>query len=62
MSANKPPLLTVRAALILIVAVILGVAVGVLVAIERHSPIAGVLAGAGGFGAAIQLLHEIVGG
>ncbi|MFG2064085.1 hypothetical protein ACGFIK_21995 [Micromonospora sp. NPDC048871] len=55
------PLLTVRAAVVLLLAVLTGVAAGVLIHLAGQPLAAAVLVGGGAVGAAIPLFHSIIG-
>lgn len=60
-SGDRPPLLNVRTAVILLIAFIVGVTIGLLAyAAERH-PAEAVLAGLGSAGAAAVACHSLIG-
>ncbi len=54
------PLLPLRSLVLLTVALLVGVAAGVLTFDNTQSPAAAVLAGAAGLGATLKLLHDLV--
>lgn len=55
------PLLTLRAALILLAALVIGAAAGVLAYLAGTRPAEAVLTGGGTFGAVVALLNTIIG-
>jgi len=57
---NPPPLLNVRAALILLIAALAGIAAGVLTYLSGHDPAAALLAGGGSIAATTGLLHTVI--
>lgn len=62
-SPDEPgSLLTLRAALILVAALLTGAAAGVLAFLAGARPAEAVLTGGGAFGAAIALLNTLIGG
>lgn len=61
MSSSKNPLLPLRSAFVLIVALLIGLAAGGLTYLVTHSPPAAVLAGGGVFGSSVALLHKLIG-
>lgn len=54
------PLLTPRAALILLAALVIGAAAGILAHLAGTQPAEAVLTGGGAFGAVVALLHTII--
>ncbi|MFE0332344.1 hypothetical protein ACFW08_37270 [Streptomyces sp. NPDC058960] len=61
MSSQQGPLLTVHSALVLLIGVLIGGLVGVLTYLDGNSPFASVLAGAVAAGAAVPVLHKLIG-
>lgn len=61
MSSSKSPLVSLRSAFILVVALLLGLAGGGLTYLVIHSQPAAVLAGGGVFGSSVALLHKLIG-
>jgi hypothetical protein len=59
--ASPGPLLTVRAAVVLLLALVVGVLAGVLSFLAEHSVPAAVLWGGGAAGGALMLFHSIIG-
>jgi hypothetical protein len=59
-SRNPPPLLTERAALILLLAVLTGLGAGILTYLSGQNPPAAGLAGFGACGGALALFHTII--
>jgi hypothetical protein len=55
------PLLTLRAALILIAALVIGAAAGILAYLAGARPAEAVLTGGGAFGATVALLNTLIG-
>ena len=60
MTSSPDPLLTVRAAVILLLALVIGVLAGVLSYLTDHSVAGAVLWGGGAAGAALVLFNSIV--
>lgn len=60
-SPSQEPLLTVRGALVLLLAVLAGVVIGVLTALAGAPVAAAVLAGCGAFGAALPVCQSSIG-
>lgn len=58
---DRGPLLPLRSALILIAAVVIGVAAGILAYLGGARPAGAVLTGGGAFGAAVVLLNMMIG-
>jgi hypothetical protein len=59
--ASPGPLLTVRAAVVLLLALVVGVLAGVLSFLVDHSVPSAVLWGGGAAGGALMLFHSIIG-
>ncbi|MEU1763300.1 hypothetical protein [Micromonospora sp. NPDC005652] len=55
------PLLSVRAAVVLLLALLTGLAAGVLAHLSGHPPAAAVLVGGAAAGGAMMLFHSIIG-
>ncbi|MEV4641130.1 hypothetical protein AB0J80_27690 [Actinoplanes sp. NPDC049548] len=60
-SSQSRPLLTVRATVVFLAAVVVGVVAGVLSYLDSASVSQAVLVGAGAAGSAVLLLHSIIG-
>jgi hypothetical protein len=58
---ERGPLLTLRAALILVASVAIGTAAGILGYLAGARPAEAVLTGGGAFGAAVALLNTLIG-
>ncbi len=58
--SNESPLLSVRTALILLLAVLAGMAAGVLTTLARHSPYEAVLVGLATMAAGIKFFHWLI--
>lgn len=62
MSTPPPsPLLTVRAAVVLLTAIVVGLVAGALGYLAHHDVATGVLIGGGALGAALLLFHSLLG-
>jgi hypothetical protein len=59
--SSPPPLLSPRSALILALAVLIGLGIGLLTALAHHAPAEVVLAGCTATGAATVALHKLIG-
>jgi hypothetical protein len=58
--ARRPPLLPLRTFVILVVALVVGIAGGALTWLSAHSLPGAILVAGGTFGGALKLLHELV--
>lgn len=58
---ERDPLLSTRAALIIVAALVLGAAAGILAYLAGARPAQAVLTGGGAFGAAVALLNSLIG-
>jgi hypothetical protein len=59
-SPQRPPLFTVRTLVILVVATLVGIAIGILTYMGTKRAPGALLAGAGAFGACLIGLHQLV--
>ena len=57
---SRPPLLSLRSFVILVVALLIGAVAGALTWLSAHSIPGAILVGGGSFGGALKVIHELV--